>query len=302
MKKNKLLTIVLIGWNVSLLAQNDFFPLNIGNQWNYSYKSEESQFFDISFRYQLTTDSGSIKYNIIDSLNQDSVIIWTFQEQDIIERRTQNFYDSTDTAFSINANSTFQLTEYLDSNHTLKSQSYFEVFTFPVKWNYLISSTPITRFNEDSSIFIIQEYHYIIAIYRDSLVFNKNVGLVYAKSIIDKGPNTPYYYKWEASLDSYVTDSRNEETFNPKGFELYHNYPNPFNPTTTINFEIPVGSDVSIKIYNSLGEEIRTLIDEYKNPGSYTIRFDASNLASGIYFYQLKAKDFISTKKMVLLR
>jgi photosystem II stability/assembly factor-like uncharacterized protein len=98
----------------------------------------------------------------------------------------------------------------------------------------------------------------------------------------------------------------------PNEFKLYQNYPNPFNPVTKIKFEIPsngfpigaLGNDrvVVLKVYDILGREIQTLVNETLQPGSYEVTFGGSNLSSGIYFYQLKAGDYIETKKMVLLK
>ncbi|MCC6254452.1 MAG: T9SS type A sorting domain-containing protein, partial [Ignavibacteriaceae bacterium] len=102
----------------------------------------------------------------------------------------------------------------------------------------------------------------------------------------------------------------------PIGFSLEQNYPNPFNPTTTIKYSVPnvtlspdksginsvEGSRVQLKIYDVLGNEISTLVNEEKPAGNYEIRFDAAKLSSGVYFYQLKAERFLETKKMILLR
>jgi len=85
-------------------------------------------------------------------------------------------------------------------------------------------------------------------------------------------------------------------------FILNQNYPNPFNPTTTIKYQIPEMSFVTLKIFDVLGRELTTLINQEKTIGSYEVEFDGSALTSGVYFYQLKAGDFISTKKMILLR
>ncbi|HSL88368.1 MAG TPA: T9SS type A sorting domain-containing protein [Ignavibacteriaceae bacterium] len=90
-------------------------------------------------------------------------------------------------------------------------------------------------------------------------------------------------------------------------FNLEQNYPNPFNPITQIKYSIPdlgtgLALSVTLKIYDVLGNEVRTLIDEIKPEGSYSIIFDARTLSSGIYFYQLKAGYFVDTKKMILLR
>ena len=85
-------------------------------------------------------------------------------------------------------------------------------------------------------------------------------------------------------------------------FALEQNYPNPFNPLTNIKYSLKAKSYVELKVINLLGEEVKTLVSEEQQAGSYTINFDASSLASGIYFYTLKAGDFVSTKKMILLK
>ena len=89
---------------------------------------------------------------------------------------------------------------------------------------------------------------------------------------------------------------------NPIDFELFQNYPNPFNPSTKIRWQVPVGSWQTLKIYDVLGNEVATLVDEYKPAGTYELEWDASDLPSGIYFYQLKAGSFVETKKMILLK
>ena len=85
-------------------------------------------------------------------------------------------------------------------------------------------------------------------------------------------------------------------------FILFQNYPNPFNPATIIRYELPKRSFMSIKVYDLLGREVATLVNEEKSAGEYEVEFDASALTSGIYFYQLKAGDFGQTKKMILLK
>ena len=93
-----------------------------------------------------------------------------------------------------------------------------------------------------------------------------------------------------------------EEEILPIEFALLQNYPNPFNPSTVISFQLPVSGDVLLKIYDILGNEIATLVDEYKPVGNFEVEFDASRLASGIYFYQLKVGEFIQTRKMLLIK
>ena len=88
----------------------------------------------------------------------------------------------------------------------------------------------------------------------------------------------------------------------PEVYGLEQNYPNPFNPNTSIQFRIPENSFVSLKIYDMLGKEVGTLLNEEKDVGMYKVNFDASNLSSGIYFYSLKAGNFVQTKKMILMK
>ena len=88
----------------------------------------------------------------------------------------------------------------------------------------------------------------------------------------------------------------------PNNFKLYQNYPNPFNPTTIINFEIPKAGDVRLTIYDVLGRLVKILVNEHKTPGKYSYTFNASGLASGVYFYSLTAGDYRDTKKLVLLK
>ncbi len=93
------------------------------------------------------------------------------------------------------------------------------------------------------------------------------------------------------------------EIFNgPRNYELGQNYPDPFNPTTTISYQLPVAGMVSLKVYNLLGQEIADLYEGYRQPGKYQAILNAEGLSSGTYLYRLKAGNFVSTKKAILLR
>ena len=85
-------------------------------------------------------------------------------------------------------------------------------------------------------------------------------------------------------------------------FVLEQNYPNPFNPSTKISWQSPVASQQNLEIYDVLGNKITTLVDDYKPAGRYELEFNAVNLPSGVYFYQLKAGNYIETKKMILIK
>ena len=88
----------------------------------------------------------------------------------------------------------------------------------------------------------------------------------------------------------------------PTEYTLYQNYPNPFNPITTIKYDLPNASDVSLVIYDILGRKVKELVNEKQQAGRYEIQFNASNLASGVYIYQLIAEKYINSKKMILLK
>ncbi len=94
----------------------------------------------------------------------------------------------------------------------------------------------------------------------------------------------------------------NTENDNPIEFGLSQNYPNPFNPVTVISYQLAVNSDVSLKVFDMLGREVAVLVKEQKATGKYQVSFDASSLASGVYFYQLKAGAFIETRSMLLIK
>ena len=100
---------------------------------------------------------------------------------------------------------------------------------------------------------------------------------------------------------STSVDDRNEIVI-PSEFKLYTAYPNPFNPTTVIQYQIPKERHVKVAIYNIFGQRVITLVDEKMKAGTYKVTFNASNLASGVFFYKLETKDFVNVKKMIYLK
>jgi len=104
----------------------------------------------------------------------------------------------------------------------------------------------------------------------------------------------------EARIEKKGVDSDNEVA--PKVYALNSNYPNPFNPTTQISYQIPNEGFVNLTIYNSLGQEVAVLVDQQQSIGRYTVQFNANNLSSGIYFYRIASGEFNSVKKMLLVR
>lgn len=137
-------------------------------------------------------------------------------------------------------------------------------------------------------------------------IFSRLFGIVeyrnlYVESLVDA-----YYELYGCKISGQVfgnliADVDQQQTVIHK-FTLKQNYPNPFNPNTTINYSISEQSFVTLKVYDLLGREVATLVNEEKTAGSYEVQFNGNDLPSGVYFYQLKAEGFVETKKMILLR
>ncbi len=126
--------------------------------------------------------------------------------------------------------------------------------------------------------------------------------------------NQKYYYRVatvdmhgnagiaSSELQVLVTEVGDANDVMPKTFALLQNYPNPFNPSTTISYQLPVNGHISLKVYDAIGREVATLVNEVKDAGSYSAQFDGSKLASGIYFTRLQSGDKVQLKKMMLVK
>ena len=107
---------------------------------------------------------------------------------------------------------------------------------------------------------------------------------------------------WKLSIPEMIVSVEENTIETPTNYILNQNYPNPFNPSTTISFSLPNKEFVTLKIYDALGKEITTLVNEELNAGSYKNDWNAGNLSSGIYFYRLQAGKYSETKKLILLK
>jgi hypothetical protein len=151
----------------------------------------------------------------------------------------------------------------------------------------------------------------------DSLVYDDNApwpsqpdGNGPTLSLISPDLDNALGENWASSI-GYGTPGKINDTFVnvddtdknlPTEYSLLQNYPNPFNPSTTISYSLPKASNVSLKVYDIIGNEVATLVNEFKAPGNYQIKFDASRLSSGVYFYRIQTEYFTSSKKLILLK
>ncbi len=146
-------------------------------------------------------------------------------------------------------------------------------------------------------------------IYRNDEVYGTTIDTTFVDNEVLEGN---YTYKISA-FDANGNESKFSEAVDvlvgvdkeealPTEFSLNQNYPNPFNPTTTIRFSLPTAADVQISIYNSLGQEIETLVNRQFGPGYYEVNWEATDYSSGIYFCTITANDFTFTRKMILMK
>jgi tetratricopeptide (TPR) repeat protein len=184
-------------------------------------------------------------------------------------------------------------------------------------------------FNQLSALCLVGEKEYIPAIGEFDEIIQQNPNTeeaVYAEidalttallieesdSTLQKGRLGKYLVKSSGDYTKQVDKilrkffgneiQENEKELLPTEYTLHQNYPNPFNPTTTIKYDLPNISEVSLIIYDILGRKVKELVNTKQQAGRYEIQFNASNLASGVYIYQLMAEKFISSKKMILLK
>ena len=152
---------------------------------------------------------------------------------------------------------------------------------------------------EDSGVFLYSDEG-------DSLG-SRNEGLTNLNVLTLHLDNNGYVYAgtgngvWRRPLSEVTSVGENQIEI-PLSYILSQNFPNPFNPSTTIKYSIPQLSSVQIKIFDVLGNEIETLVNEEKPVGTYELNWNAANLPSGVYFYQLQAENFVQTRKMILLK
>ncbi|MCW8803890.1 MAG: choice-of-anchor D domain-containing protein [Ignavibacteriaceae bacterium] len=189
-----------------------------------------------------------------------------------------------------------------------------QLWAWPMAFQFGVASIPDIDDDgfEDVIVGCQDQFLYCINGKGDSLIFkNQFSDRVYAVNVMPSIDGNFSYEALAGTRDSkviclsggtdFVSNTEIAELI-PADYSLLQNYPNPFNPSTIIEFKIPEVGLATLKIYDLLGRELKTLVNEEMQPGVYKIDFDASGLASGIYFYTLQTGEFMSTKKMVLLK
>lgn len=287
-------------------SYSDFFPLAVGRSWLFAYKSEE-KIYDGLYQIQHNVDSGSVVFQVTTVSVSDSSLDWTIRETDRVTRHASGYeYGFKDTTLSIGGVSSFVLHEMNDSVHTLISKSYLPIWQLPPIWDIFgyAKGVPVPRYAPDSARMTRSDFLWAVApaYYTDTMTFQRDVGLLSVWSHVVKGPNTPYLLNWSAFLLEYVDAISNDLQSRIGSPLLMQNYPNPFNPTTTIRYALPERTQVTLSVFNTLGQQVAAPVNDTQDAGLHEVRFDGSGLASGVYFYRLSAGGFIQTNKLVILR
>lgn len=248
-----------------------------------------------------TIDSGNVKNPQFS--RKDYSYILTYEK--IVDGHSNIYYYDNDerTTYSINLNDTL----YGDF-YNLKTENSQRPIIDIFKKSRFDSFVPYTfNFYTENKSGISINNRLI-----DTLINTRMINPSSAVELIGNYIREVNYAVWEDSMDSRVKlfalklktsipDDVITRIF-PQEYHLSQNYPNPFNPSTTISYQLPIAGLVTLKIYDLLGREISTLVEEEKLPGYYQTIFDGSKLASGVYLYRLQSGSFNSTKKFVLMK
>jgi hypothetical protein len=173
---------------------------------------------------------------------------------------------------------------------------FFQCYVYQYEWVFLKSSEVNFFYSFKLTQPLYNRQHTEADTLRVKSFFAPDVGLVGQEVNLGFIKTKSYLISYEIVSD--VQTFENDLT----DFQLYQNYSNPFNPSTTIKYQIPELSYITLKVYDVLGNEIATLVDEEKTAGDYAVRFDSKGLSSGVYFYKLTCKNYSESKKMLLLR
>ena len=275
----------------------DFYPLDNGNYWEYEVMNGPNPYGSFEPLYSVfvkgdTTLNNGIGYKILEKkFFSSSGYSYTYERIDSLDGSVYRFDADNNMEYKIdslfaNPGDTIAASNF-GSYGTIggivcREIKYYDLFGAPfiAKEFEDNSSVPGKIYRLAKGLGRIYDWTYESNFWIERLTYAKIKDREYGEIVGVKDIE-----------DNAITD-----------FKLHQNYPNPFNPVTTIEFDLPYSTEVKLKIYNSLGEEVKTLIDEYKDAGNHRIEFNAENLSSGVYIYRLTAGSQKFAGKMNLLK
>ncbi len=282
-----ILSFLMISIDANLLFSGNqnstsFFPLSIGNTW-------------ITRDVSSQPNPAFFKHQVLDTIRIENKL---YYEVDLFGPR---FFRE---------DSLGRFYEYKDSTEQIIMDfSMSKGDSIPISngagYTYCVDRKAVETFigTQDEEIHFMLDWDSIIIDEEQTFILQRGVGIVVFKEFFHVSE-----YLVGAIIDGVVYGDTNvvsvEEAKNetPRHFSLSQNYPNPFNPSTTIRFDLPKATFVTLKIYNLLGEELETLVQEYRLAGLHKIRWTAEGLSNGHYFYRLQAGEFVDTKKFILIK
>ena len=276
---------------------NEVFPLIQNLQYVYQYRYEE-KFIDMIVPVSGRIDSGFVEYTILDSsIASDTSAIWNVRETSVIWRK--EWVISGDTTIELIVDTlVFQLQETNIGNHQL--------WMAGIVWDFPIYDPvqPIYRYADSSSVLITRNWNELYNKGSDTLKMSVSDGFFHRALSTRIGSiqnGTSYKLNIKLIHSPIVDVEENNKVI--QSFSLEQNFPNPFNPSTKISWQLPSSSWVILKIFDALGSEVETLVNEYQDSGNHsTLYIVNSTLPSGVYYYQLKAGGFVESKKMMFLK
>lgn len=281
----------------------DVFPLGNGHGWTYNYQYSYSCFNNF-FEGSSTADSGSLMYRVIDSMATHDTTTWTIRVYRDFRRHYFSYIPSMDTMYMVRDSLSFFLWEETSLGHRM-SVSNFGNNSLWVFRALFGDSQSIHRFQRpDSSGQFIVTTHLSTPLTNFQFFFKPDSGLV--RMVQTSFP--PCGHSGQSTRGALFArtltsaDEHSQISSLPLATRLWQNFPNPFNATTIIWYQLFSHSHVSLKVYNILGEEVRDLVDSDESAGTKQVEFNATNLPNGVYYYRLRTADFVATKKLVMLK
>jgi Secretion system C-terminal sorting domain len=281
----------------------DVFPLSRHRVFRYSYQHDTTAYSLIVSPDGAIADSGLVEYTVSDSTrSSDSTIVWGVKERRSLVHRSWNWRSPSgdptpDTTYAVTDSNTVYMVEDLSGRHQLHCASL--IWSFPLE----DPAGPLFRYSDatpDTMLRTTMPYVWGF----DTLILAQGLGLVQRHTYIhtNASSHNPIYYQLIVRLLEVSSGVQGEPSPLPASYSLRPNYPNPFNPTTTIKYELPTSTEVRLSVCDILGREVSVLVSGRKEAGIHEVRFDASNLSSGVYLCRLTAGSFVQTRKLLLLR
>ena len=292
------------------MAQSDsilleYYPLQIGNRWEYEDKFEDFQKDTTLFRYfSLEVVSDTIMPNqksyqvLLKKSIPDTLPHEYFYER--IDSTSLNIY-----RYDINDDLHNSDEFFIDSLRLIMTGG---EFIGASRYNHIIAGINYLGSSEDTVLgypTTLQHFHAndIVLIYGFEYWFAKDLGLVQGllRETLWRNPINLIYAKIKGNFYGNPVSVK-LPAFEPIGFRLYQNFPNPFNPSTTIQYELSTSGEVELSLYNILGKKVRTLVKGFQTTGIHKIEFQARDLSSGVYIYEISSANFVERKKLLLLK